>query len=945
MKDAISPSLEVVFDANLSKQKAPIDIINISSVVESQDIHLALGEDTQESPDPAISSHNRSKVAGKIVVPDKIQPESELLLQNTNEEESQPPVGTLGPTQIETLLESHDEPIHSQVPSMTPLLHSSIQGPVVDDEISSKKVEEDSEVLIVEDTKRPSTPERSKNIQKKKFKSPTKYKDDCHQSYTVGSNNQYSSSDGATSSSNGVSVIEEISPVISITPSVSLPQSTSVCVDKSQSDFTQVPIPSHSSPNDEPITTPNVKTSMVSRNILSSNIEDERNEGTVEEIRENGSDGSSNGHDNGCETTVNITSEEEDTPPIAVSSPADVVLNARPISSLSSIHPPDSANNSIHENSDGDFSDLEAIRRMGGEAQETFQFTCTLWKIPFREEPVYVINNGGEQTIMKKLPFKMPDPERATSDENTVNNRRQSTSASSISANSSDYHADKSNSSSSEGRRSSSASSLLKLATRNRMSLDSNHSVKVVSTVESNNDSTPSFRVPTPCKKKNRAAVKKPSVIVEEDVIDLTFTESSKEEISLASSTPDSSPLAQREPNSDVLPEDLKDLLRKVELNAENEKRLFLNIDPCINKLDIYEEQFVFILKRMQEVPLVSNTLVFAQYSKCYYSAVLKSEDQNGNWKVWYTLDGCERVCPLDLILPLDILPGGQKCRSHYNGSEDSIKATVSGHVIEDGILWHMINDGKNAVKVPHCHISINIEDMKRYQNIWRITKSISSGGPELQDNNIIEGKRRRIPTSPSPYSPSAASASPKSRIIRKKGKKKTDPNLDTSLTEATDGGESIEKVYSPMRNHPRVSELRKDEGDSSDTGDELSTPKRARSSRKPSPKASSKTKKLLKKKLENVVTTDDESLSSETLSPKSKRLKTEQKDKSPVTRSEDVQLPSTREDEIEPSPRNKRVRSSTASNSSAVDSPTKMVSSSKRTPHRKGKFCYKDFI
>ena len=483
------------------------------------------------------------------------------------------------------------------------------------------------------------------------------------------------------------------------------------------------------------------------------------------------------------------------------------------------------------------FTSVDDIRAKGGIPVEVFHLKLTTWRLPHKVKPIYVCEKGDEEFILADLPFKK---KLSKSGSSSNDGDRRVSDVSNITSSSSAYQADKSSSSSSSSRRTSNVTTMEGVA-KNRFSIESvqilpNPSISidelddktfavpfsyrskslpkhVIDETSSSDDKevmlqkkAASFKE-LKAKRSAKLAINSSTILEETDVapdqnadvIDLTTFEFTVPHLGNELLLPKSrQPTESCEHDASLkgLPLSIVSILKSVSL-SEEEEELFLNDHIDMNSLDIDEEQTSMVVGRMIHAKLIPKMLVFAKYCDHFYSAVLDAKNPAGGWDLTYTLDGWQKYCPLEHILPIDILPRGQKCFRRYQGAGNaksivSVRVVIQGHTVENGAVLHIADDSHQAFRVPHCHLSMQLADADRYMKAWRASQSIISTGPELLLDNIIEGKRRRGQI----LSPSAHSPVPKQREIRKKSKKKPDPLLDSSLTE-TDVPTECEEILS----------------------------------------------------------------------------------------------------------------------------------------------------
>ena len=576
---------------------------------------------------------------------------------------------------------------------------------------------------------------------------------------------------------------------------------------------------------------------------------------------------------------------------------------------------------------------IDEIRAKGGVPGEVLHLKFTAWRLPFKDKPIYVCDRGDEELILTELPFKKKLVKSGSSTTSASSTDRRVSDVSTLTSSSSAYHADKSSSSSSSSRRTSTMS-MIECAAKNRLSIDSvqilpgqtSHTLSAGNKQLSPNKQRDLFAKPSSrrlLKSIPRRIVEETSSSDDRESLLRSKAESLKaikakqssvkqalKEIIYEETDPDKAAiegiddaevvdLTMNEPFSRMeegthlsrlkagvinkglhyeldkfmgdLPSSILNILKSVQL-SEEEEDLFLADHSDTNLLDINEEQTSMVVSRMIHSKLTPKTLVFAKYFDHFYSAVLDSENPIGGWDLTYTLDGFQKYCPIEHILPIDILPRGQTCFRRYQGAGNtksivSVRVVILGHTVEGSTVLHIADDSHKAFRVPHCHLSMQLGDADRYLKAWRASQSIISSGPELLLDNIIEGKRRRGQILSSPSNNAS-----KTRAIRKKPKKKPDPNLDTSLTEtdltlendeflsgaeSSDGGcqrQTKKRKVSPSKAlsspatssskaspsvslHPRVLELIQEKVTDDDPSDDESYTPNSRANKKKTPR------------------------------------------------------------------------------------------------------------
>ena len=604
---------------------------------------------------------------------------------------------------------------------------------------------------------------------------------------------------------------------------------------------------------------------------------------------------------------------------------------------------------------DDSLTSIDEVKAKGYISKETFHVKVTMWKDPSTNDYVYSLLKGeDEELIVKSLPFKKQLKKSGSS--STSSDRRLSD-ISSFTSSSSGYHADKSSSSSSCSRRTSMMSQgevlkrgresldsvqVLPLArSSDKRSGDDDDdflppapmplrtkSPKVVSFppgyVSSSGDEAPktplgygSFKA----RKGKRATPKSlmKSIIKEEQELPTVDSESQAEShsdvvdlideiehLSSKKSSLNKTEMEMKVSKTGIVNkglhydtfkffEDLSgvtiDILKSVPL-SEEETDIFLKDNAGMSSLDVSEEQARMVINRMINVKLCPQSLVFAKYHDHYYSAIIESENAGG-WNIKYTLDGFQKFCPLEQILPIDLLPRNQKCFRRYQGCGNSksivsVMVTIIGHTVVNGAVLHIASDSNKTFNVPHSHLSLQMTDAQRYINAWNTTQSITKSGPDLSLDNVVAGKRRRTPVIGSPISQTGSPASTsRTRLIRKK---KPDPSLDSSLTEAeVTVDEDVESQENPRKKqraisedlesrpsspavHNRVTEIVSEEGNISETDSPTSKSQaKTRTPKRKSQPAASSSKSpanvARKRKSEPVINSEDKDSDMESVS------------------------------------------------------------------------------
>ncbi|XP_018006396.1 mucin-17 [Hyalella azteca] len=492
------------------------------------------------------------------------------------------------------------------------------------------------------------------------------------------------------------------------------------------------------------------------------------------------------------------------------------------------------------------FKSIEELRSNDFILEEVLELK--VWRNRCDNSLFYTSENGNEELFSRTLPFR---PKLAKSSSSSSSDKRMSD-VSTITSSSSGYHADKSSSSSTGSRRMSSLTQADSVLPRSRLSVES---VQIVPYENEPPFALPSSRplksksprVPAliaeetsssderdtavtqrtlgyghfkagkssklPIIRVKSTIPEHPEGIIETDhsiteVVDLTGSDppARREERQVIEKPTELKSLSKtgivnKGLHYDLdkffgdLPDSAVDVLRSVQMSEEEEEIFVGGCDNQISMLDRHEEQARMVISKMIAVTLAPNILVFAKYHDHYYSAIIESEHPSGGWNIRFTLDGFQKHCPIEHILPIDILPRGQHCFRRYQGPSNSksivsVDVIITGHTVQDNIVLHIAEDAQQAFQVPHSHLSMNVSDAERFVNAWKVTQSIVSTGPDVSLNNIVCGKRRRAPAPGSPGSlksetTSGASYSPaKARSVRKKRKQNSDPNFDTSLTE-----------------------------------------------------------------------------------------------------------------------------------------------------------------
>ncbi|KAF2355003.1 BRCT domain [Trinorchestia longiramus] len=495
------------------------------------------------------------------------------------------------------------------------------------------------------------------------------------------------------------------------------------------------------------------------------------------------------------------------------------------------------------------FKSVDEVRSKGFVLQEVLELK--VWRNPADNSIVYTSEKGDEEFIARSLPFVRKVSKSGSRDKRISD-------VSTTTSSSSGYNADKSSSSSSCSRRMSSLTQAESItAAKNRLSIESVQIVQPGADEEPKQFALPSnrpFKTKSPrvpsfvseetSSSDDRDLISAPrtmgygsfragrgkfshkmrikSTIPEHpeppgdagaastEVVDLTGFDApeQKKEVEVRDHKPAEHKTLPRTGIANKglhyeldkffgdLEDPIIDVLRSVQMSEEEEETFFSgDINSEVSMLDIHEEQARMVINRMISLTMAPNMLVFAKYHDHYYSAIIESEHPSGGWHIRFTLDGFQKHCPIEHILPIDILPRGQHCFRRYQGPSNnksivSVDVIIKGHTVENNTVLHIAADAHQIFKVPHSHLSMNLSDAERFVNAWKVTQSIVSTGPEVSLNNIVCGKRRRGPASGSPSllkadnTLSSPSTPNKGRTVRKKRKQKGDPNLDSSLTE-----------------------------------------------------------------------------------------------------------------------------------------------------------------
>ncbi|MPC40027.1 hypothetical protein E2C01_033582 [Portunus trituberculatus] len=192
------------------------------------------------------------------------------------------------------------------------------------------------------------------------------------------------------------------------------------------------------------------------------------------------------------------------------------------------------------------------------------------------------------------------------------------------------------------------------------------------------------------------------------------------------------------------------------------------------------EQQLAHILRRVREVELEPDLLVFARFTdNKFYSAVLRDRDGTDRWHVQFTLDQYEASVREVYLLPTALLPRGQACyvRQHSDSEHYSDMGVVKGHIRVGSTILHIVETDRGATqRVPHSHLLLSgAQAHHMLQARHNFRSMVASPGRDVSLDNIVAGRRRRQQQDKQFYSPRS---------------KKADDNLDTSEATAGEGDE-----------------------------------------------------------------------------------------------------------------------------------------------------------
>ncbi|KAK8383584.1 hypothetical protein O3P69_015806 [Scylla paramamosain] len=192
------------------------------------------------------------------------------------------------------------------------------------------------------------------------------------------------------------------------------------------------------------------------------------------------------------------------------------------------------------------------------------------------------------------------------------------------------------------------------------------------------------------------------------------------------------------------------------------------------------EQQLAHILRRVREVELEPDLLVFARFTdNKFYSAVLRSRDGADRWHVQFTLDQYEASVREVYLLPTSLLPRGQACyvRQQSDSEHYSDMGVVKGHIRVGSTILHIVETDRGATqRVLHSHLLLSgAQAHHMLQARHNFRSMVASPGRDVSLDNIVAGRRRRQQQDKQFYSPRS---------------KKADENLDTSEATAGEGDE-----------------------------------------------------------------------------------------------------------------------------------------------------------
>lgn len=195
------------------------------------------------------------------------------------------------------------------------------------------------------------------------------------------------------------------------------------------------------------------------------------------------------------------------------------------------------------------------------------------------------------------------------------------------------------------------------------------------------------------------------------------------------------------------------------------------------------EQQLAHILRRVREVELEPELLVFARFTdNNFYSAVLRARDGADRWHVQFTLDQYEASVREVYLLPTALLPRGQACyvRPQSESEHYSDMGVVKGHIQVGGTILHIVETDRGVTqRVPHSHLLLsNTQAQHMLQARHNFRSMVASPGRDVSLDNIVAGRRRRQQQQGRQF------YSPRS--------KKADDNLDTSEATAAESDDHL---------------------------------------------------------------------------------------------------------------------------------------------------------